>query len=286
MFSIFALRASALAIGVCLSAASVVHAQLPAPRAADHFWRKKTLIRVDLEQKQNKPLVKEQSFMGETYDAFSHRNGLIKSLVEAYERGEIAGYDPEKLNETVAFAAVADKCKDGAQTEESVIDTDAKKQDPEEIDEIDVDENEWPDEETEAVEEANNAGSGLSPKENLLLGAGKILEIVEDKIFDKNKSAYQNKPEYVRLVWVDPAGEIPEKLLVAFRYDEVAPLLAQTLSVNRQNDAASLSLRNQFELNNFDSYQVEISGTAVLTLKEAELRRQQMLEFEHNLWSF
>jgi hypothetical protein len=55
---------------------------------------------------------------------------------------------------------------------------------------------------------------------------------------------------------------------------------------NRANDAEDRSVREIIELRRFSSYVARVSGDEPKTLIESELRRQQMIEFEHHLWTY
>ena len=57
-------------------------AQFP-PRIEDHFWRRKVVNRIDLEEKMNKPLVKQESGYyrgGEDEGEYAGKDGIVSAL--------------------------------------------------------------------------------------------------------------------------------------------------------------------------------------------------------------
>jgi hypothetical protein len=113
-----------------------------------------------------------------------------------------------------------------------------------------------------------------------------VMHFVEDRIFDKNRSDMVYDIQYIELIWVDPYGSIEDKRLCTFRYEDVLSVLENTQWKNRFNDAQYRSMREVFEMRLFHSYIIDISGEGIQSLSEAEYRRQQLVEFEHHLWSY
>ncbi len=113
-----------------------------------------------------------------------------------------------------------------------------------------------------------------------------LARFIEDRIFDKNKSDMYYDIQYFCLVRVDPKGALPDEDAVCFRYKDVMDVMDDTQWRNRANDAEDRSVREIVELRRFSSYVTIVSGDVVNTLNQAELRRQQMIEFEHHLWTY
>jgi len=114
----------------------------------------------------------------------------------------------------------------------------------------------------------------------------RVIHFVEDRIFDKNRSDMVYDIQFIEIVWVDPNETLPERVLCTFRYEDVVETLASTQWKNRFNDAEYKNMREVFELRMFHSYIINLSGEGIVTLDEAEYRRQQLVEFEHHLWSY
>ena len=113
-----------------------------------------------------------------------------------------------------------------------------------------------------------------------------VIQLVEDRIFDKVRSEVVYRPEWFQLIWTDLGETLPEKYLVCFKYTDVAESLEDLSWHNRFNDADSRNMREVFEMRMFHSYLIEVSGMGIGSLAEAEYRRQQLVEFEHHLWSY
>lgn len=155
--------------------------------------------------------------------------------------------------------------------------------------EIDIDGEEG--EDPFLVEEGDNdpfeTGDMVSSEEELDLSPYEmVIEIVEDRIFDKNRSDMVYDIQFIRVVWVDPMETLPDKLIAVFKYDEVVNTLEETMWVNNHNDAEARNLREILELRNFNGYAINVSGRGVRSLPEAQFRANQLVEFEHNLWSY
>ena len=63
--------------------------------------------------------------------------------------------------------------------------------------------------------------------------------------------------------------------------------LDETQWKNRNNDAEYRSMREVIELRMYHSFIIDVSGNeSVLTLNDAEYRRNQLVEYEHHLWHY
>lgn len=113
-----------------------------------------------------------------------------------------------------------------------------------------------------------------------------VIHMVEDWIFDKNTSTMVKKVDFFEIIWVDPTGTLPDKVLARFKYEDVRDQLDQTMWKNRFNDAEIRTLREVVELRIFNGILINVGGEGVMTLQEADRRKQEMIEFEHHLWNY
>ena len=109
--------------------------------------------------------------------------------------------------------------------------------------------------------------------------------MVEDWIFDKNTSSMVQKIDFFEVVWVDPTGTLPEKVLARFKWDDVKEQMDATMWKTRFNDAEARSVKVIFELRIFHGFFINVGGEPIRTLAEAERKRQELIEFESYLWS-
>ena len=109
---------------------------------------------------------------------------------------------------------------------------------------------------------------------------------MEDRIFDKNRGEMVYRYDYFQLIWTDPGETLPEKELCVFRYADVSETLDEVVWINRHNDAERRSIKEIFDLRLFNSFIINVSGSGVTSLPEAERRRQQLVEYEHHLWNY
>lgn len=140
------------------------------------------------------------------------------------------------------------------------------------------------------IDAAPTADAGVTPKAEQGFPYLKYyrtkVQLIEDRIFDKNRSDMYYDIQYLCLIQVDPKGALPDEPAVCFRYKDVMDVMDDTQWRNRANDAEDRSMRETIELRRFNSYVTVVSGEESRTLNEAELRRQQMIEFEHHLWTY
>src|SRR5690606_30314810 len=73
-------------------------------------------------------------------------------------------------------------------------------------------------------------------------------ELIEDKVYDRARSEEVFQPHYIRLVWVDPQGQLVPENAVVCRYDHAVQILGQVEVAQRATDAAQLSYRQVIDL--------------------------------------
>lgn len=267
------------------------------PRLEDHFWRKKVRYRIDFAEKINKPF--KESEPVNLYDSTSHvynsnkerydyYKGIIPALLDAYANGFMVGYAPDTLDNIMEFnqfRALYKKNSPGAEATPSEGEGEG---------EGEV-EDDW-DSENEEDAPAGGArgassGDGLAPKgedqSNDFSGMSKYMDIIEDRIFDKNKSDMFYEPEYIILSCKGPVSEIP---LVAFRYEDVKDtVLGKCLWKNRFNDAEYRTMKEVMELRLFNSFLTAVglgNEYGLQDIYDSDKKRLQMIDYEHNLFEF
>ncbi|MCS6790143.1 MAG: hypothetical protein NZ580_04100 [Bacteroidia bacterium] len=241
-----------------------------APRVEDHFWRRKVVLTLDLREKVNAPLILGQVGLNTLYSTdpltdksrFSNREGVVLALLKGFREGKYSGYNPKNLSSSMSYEAFDEFTKGRAKTTASS------------------------EEEEEIVEDTGEDIDAAPADENIYKYYDTKLRIIEDRIFDKNRSSMYYDVQYICLTRVDPTGALLEEDAVCFRYHDVRDVLEDTQWRNRSNDAEDRSMRQIFELRRFSGYVTFVSGEVVRSLQEAETRRQQMIEFEHHLWTY
>lgn len=303
------MRTLLFVLSLTIGLLSTTQAQHQRPREDDHFWRRRVLMRIDLQEKMNRPLERGQ---GELYPAteatYNHRQGFVNALLHAYQNQEIPGFRPDTLDSRLAY----DEFRTNLQRiEEGSAELGSDQTPPPAFaqqDELGMDglgfedEMAWEDEgfgddfsndfgEGFGDEFGSEFAEGNAPAQQpdadlMFAGLHTVLEVIEDRIYDKQRSDLVHDVQYIRLVWVDPLGQLPERNVVAFRYEDLLPLMDRTLAHNRHNDAEHRSMRELFENRDFHAFIANLSGNPMQSLQEAEKRRRQMIEFEHNLYSY
>ncbi len=284
---------------VVLAGLAIVQAQFP-PRTDDHFWRKKVVITLDLREKINVSLESGQEgyqlYTNYSTDPitdkspYSNREGFIVALVKAFKEGKFVGFDPKNLSRQMSFEEFDSYSRRIEQGGGEGIGP----QEGEGVDSEEFEGGEFMDEGMDVEEGVGGPvgadASGRTPSSKDAFPYIKyyrtLARFIEDRIFDKNKSDMYYDIQYLCLVRVDPKGALPDEDAVCFRYKDVMDVMDDTQWRNRANDAEDRSMREIIELRRFSSYVTIVSGDVVNTLNQAELRRQQMIEFEHHLWTF
>ncbi|MEN2992091.1 MAG: hypothetical protein ABDH91_00865 [Bacteroidia bacterium] len=296
-----------LSLVAALAIIWVAYAQFP-PRRDDHFMRRKIFRIIDLREKINLPLAwgQEESGLRELYSAdpstdqspYSNREGIVAALIKGFQENKYVGYNPRNLAQEMHFSqfeTYSKKLISGSSGEGGGGGVDTLSGPDEFQDDFGSGgmggEDITDDFGTGTIDAPNPTDTTAFVDETK--GAPKYLRfyrskiaIIEDRIFDKNRSDIYYDVQYLCLYRVDPAGKMPEEIVVCFKYKEVMDVLDDTQWRNPHNDAEDRSMREILELRRFSSTIVNVSGNESTTVLDAERRRQQMIEYEHHLWTY
>jgi hypothetical protein len=278
--------------------AADVAAQIPGtrnpPRVEDHFWRRKVINRIDLTEKINEPLVavEDPSLYQMGQGAYGERNGVVVSLINGLKSGKYLAYHPDSLHKALTYDEVvkmAQQIQGGAATDDELDEG------SDEFSDFDAGGDFGGDEFTEegSGDDLGSSEGDSDPAASTAVEGDfrvsefeTVMEFIEDRIFDKNRSDMVYDIQYIRLVWVDPAETIPDKNFVCFKYSDIISTLENTQWKNKYNDAEYRNMREIFELRLFSSIITNVSGRGVPTLEISDFRRNQIVEFEHHLWCY
>jgi len=275
------------------------------PRLEDHFWRKKVRYRIDMLEKVNKPFKESEprnlyddnsKIYNSNKEKFSFYKGVIDALLANYALQIIPGYNPDTLDNGLDFPEFQKKYKNVTSFGGETSTGDAEGGEEEGDEESDWD-SEAGDNETakigavQAKVTTNTAGDVLQTQTVELTqdfsGMSKFIDVIEDRIFDKNKSDMFYKQEYIILSAKGVNAEVP---LVAFRYDDVKDIVFNNcLWKNRFNDAEYRTIKEVFELRLFNSFLTQVglgNEYGLQDIYDSEKKRLQMIDYEHNLFEF
>jgi hypothetical protein len=290
MKRIFNFPYSMLSVMLMLGITSSLQAQFP-PKDEDQMIRQKVVLTIPLNEKMNQPLIfRELLQYTPNPTRYPERNGIVESLLMGLKLAKYTGFHGDSLdwsNTTFTWSellAKHQKLNDIGVGDDEVGDSEG------ESGFEDFGGEEGGDEfgEEGAAEDAiagdtytgNRLGIDIGPYTDKM-------EIIEDRIFDKKRSDMYYDVKWIRLVWVDPGGVRPAESFIAFKYLDVMNQLDETQWKNRYNDAEYRSMREVVELRMYHSFIIDVSGNeSVLTLNDAEYRRNQLVEYEHHLWHY
>ncbi len=274
----------------------------PSNRPDDHFWRKKVVDRIPLGEKINAPLVNHESDYYIPAGQFTQQKGIVVSLVEGLKSGNYKAFDPDDWNKTYNYEEMEARMRnfdEALSMGQGYDDPDQESYDVPDSNTADEWADDWNfDESGSNQNQGNEFGSttGQNQPEFQFQAQGEteldygnyeqVIHIIEDRVFDKIRSQMIFQIEFIELVWQDPTGALPERVLARFKYSEVRDQLEHTAWKNRFNDAEVRSIAEVLDLRMFHSFFISVGGEPVRTLAEAERRRQEMIEFEHHLWQY
>jgi hypothetical protein len=270
--------------------ATQVFAQ-PKVRTEDHFWSKRVVNRISLVEKINRPLIYRESSYFSGDDTFTQNQGMIESLINGLKQGKYLAYHPDEWGKQMTYDEVINRMREFDQA--LIVEEDVWEEDTN-VEEIanESSESEWAIQEDE--EWGNDFESNTQPEPQPqptqqpldFAPYEEVVHMVEDWIFDRNQSRMIYEIDFFEVIWTDPTGMLPEKVLARFKWDDVKGQLDKTKWKARFNDASARSVREIFDLRIFNSILINVGGEPVTSLMEAARRRQEMVEFEHHLWSY
>jgi hypothetical protein len=269
---------------ISILAGATVYAQFP-PKEDDQLKRQKVLIQVPLGEKINKPLISREELIYTKPTKYTETNGIIESLLMGLKTNKYNAYHGDSLNwaQPMTWNDLLDRHKKF--NDPGLGEDDEGSSGFEEIDGEAGSSDEFGD---GGGEDALASGGGNGSRLGIDIAPyTEKLEILEDRIFDKKRSDMYYDVQYIRLVWVDPGQVAPDKIFVAFKYSDVMAQLDDTQWKNLHNDSEYRTMREVIELRMYHGVIIDVSGRGdVTTLDLAEYRRNQLVEYEHNLWHY
>lgn len=263
-------------------------------REDDHFWRRRVVNRISLDEKINRPLVHHESSYYGTEGEYPEKNGLIMSLINGLKQGKYLAYHPDDWSKTMSYQELEERMKEfelaltgednWGEEEIPFADNDLFPNEEET-----ADEDEWAfvsEEDEYGTETVSEAPAEEKVIEIDYSAYEQVVHMAEDWIFDKGRSELKKSIAFFEVIWVDPTGVLPEKVLARFKWKDVEEQLDQTQWKNRFNDGHTRSMKEIFVMRMFHGFMINVGGEPVADLLEAERHRQKMVEFEHNLWSY
>ncbi len=234
----------------------------PNLRDADVMFSKRVWREIDLREKMNRIFA-------------SPKSRLLTILTDAIQDGELTAYDAVATKDDVngdEFSVILSPEAAMAKFADSVL--------------VPIFDN-----------EGNQISTEVRPGE---FNPDSIVKfrIKEDWIFDKQRSVFEPRIIGIApMIKISAAGQsFDEQPAFWIYFPEVRHLLVTKAVANRNNDATGLSYDDIFMKRIFSSYIVKESNPADLRIKdyaegidklyESERIKKQLMDFEHDLWSY
>lgn len=234
----------------------------PNLREADVMFSKRVWREIDLREKMNRIFA-------------SPKSRLLTILTDAIQDGELTAYDAVATKDDVngdEFSVILSPEAAMAKFADSVL--------------VPIFDN-----------EGNQISTEVRPGE---FNPDSIVKfrIKEDWIFDKQRSVFEPRIIGIApMIKISAAGQsFDEQPAFWIYFPEVRHLLVTKAVANRNNDATGLSYDDIFMKRIFSSYIVKESNPADLRIKdyaegidklyESERIKKQLMDFEHDLWSY
>lgn len=244
-------------------------------RPEDHLYRRRVMLRMDLQEKINRPILGVSGMYMEGTD------GLVQALVEGLQDGEYLAYEPDDLSRALSYDDVLERVR-GFDDEGMPVFSDADWLEEAEGF-IAPPEDSWFD--TDTADLTGSLGTTTVATTPDLSNCEETIQVVEDWIFDKNRGEMLHRPKYIELIWTDPNGALPEKKVAVLRFEDVAERLEKTTWNNRFNDAEARNLLEIFSIKLYHAFVIDVSGRGVRSLAESKRRMDALVEWEQYVWS-
>jgi len=230
-------------------------------READVMWSKKLWQMIDCRKKKNHPLYFPTGEMDD-------RKSLIQLFLKGIKEEGLVVYDDEQFNEPITPEEVNERLGAGTDTVE--------------------------------VEQADGTFEKRVEKSNVRFDEIKKYMIREQWYFDRKYSDLRVRVVGISPIreWVDDeTGQKRKRQAFWVYYPSARSLLANWEVFNRKNDAQRISFDDFFQQRRFNSFVVKESNvyenrrvdaytTGINTLLEAKEIRNEIFEFEHDLWEY
>lgn len=274
-------------------------------RSADIMWRKRLFLRIDLQEKANSWITRGELYQQSDIDVSAtrarytdqgmsaNREGLVRALFDGWARGSIGAYKPNELLCPLTYGEFEQDLQGTAPVPGAKDSTAAPAADDGLGDDFgdfggeDDLGGDFGDFGDEFAADATVDASTTVPAENALvkLEYEYTMYVLEDRMFDKVRSEIRNNILYIVLTRLTPGSNVLKEV-AAFKYCEIREFL-QTVEVrNRFDDSGGKTAAEVFE-NHLYVYIISTYGSDLPpSIWAAEQRNQQMVEFEHHLWSY
>ena len=271
-------------------------------REDDHFWRRRVVSRLDLKEPINAPLRRHLVPEYSDLHPCTEFSGVVSSLINGLKAKQYLAYDPSDFTTSYDY--------DQAQGRMQLLQNSLATSQALMIANENKDQLIFPDQpqattpsaakheakqpklaygfQANTSEQApvwNPQASDKPLFDERLKPYEEALYVIEDWFFDNNRSVAVRNVQYIILVWNDPAGNVREQQVLAFRYADIKPQLEKTLWKRGREQVEKHNLRQVFDSHLFNGIIQNVSGKDMYSMEQSIRALQKMQDYELKLWT-
>ena len=125
-----------------------------------------------------------------------------------------------------------------------------------------------------------------NPEPDLFLNFCHAFELIVDEVFDRRRGAVKREIRYIRLLWSDWEGDLPDYNVCVFPWPEIEGWLDQIKVPSAHNDLQGQSLRDLLEGGLYHGFPIRLRGKDFRTAPEGHNEELRALEYQNYNWDF
>lgn len=114
----------------------------------------------------------------------------------------------------------------------------------------------------------------------------KVVEMIVDESFDRNAGRSRQQIRMFRLVWSPDDESLPETNIALFHYEDILPFLEKVEIANPHNETVQMSIASYLASQGFSSVTVEQRNKPNRRPQDSQFEDASAIEFESHRWDY